>query len=171
MVGELNSVRARIPNVTSECLQRATEILTLSRMQQYALSLKQPWAALLVHGLKTIEVRKWPTGRRGRILIHAARVPDDRPEVWQLVPPEARETAELRGGMIGVGELVGCLTYRTLEEFVRDRALHLNDPAWFVKPPLYGFKFTDLSVLPFRPYSGWMRFFPVELEGDGRNTD
>ena len=32
----------------------------------YALSVKQPWATLLVHGLKTIEVRAWPTARRGR---------------------------------------------------------------------------------------------------------
>ncbi len=40
----------------------------------YALSLKQPWAALLVTGRKRIEVRNWPTARRGRILIHAARV-------------------------------------------------------------------------------------------------
>src|SRR5204863_2700985 len=38
----------------------------------YALSLKQPWAALLVHGRKSVEVRSWPTARRGRVLIHAA---------------------------------------------------------------------------------------------------
>ena len=59
-------------------------------MTQYALSLKQPWAALLVHGGKTIEVRRWATSRRGRILIHAARVPDPRPEAWTQVPPELR---------------------------------------------------------------------------------
>ena len=52
----------------------------------YALSVKQPWAALIVAGLKTIEVRRWPTGRRGRILIHAAREPDKRADVWRHVP-------------------------------------------------------------------------------------
>ena len=35
----------------------------------YALSIKQPWAALVVQGLKTIEIRRWPTARRGQILI------------------------------------------------------------------------------------------------------
>src|SRR4051794_31022472 len=58
---------------------------------EYALSLKQPWAALLVHGVKTIEVRRWPTARRGRVLIHAARVPDDRPEAWSRVPEELHD--------------------------------------------------------------------------------
>src|SRR5947199_331497 len=47
---------------------------------RYALSFKQPWAALLVHGLKSIEVRVWPIARRGPVLIHAARIPDPRPD-------------------------------------------------------------------------------------------
>ena len=34
----------------------------------FALSIKQPWAALLVHGQKTIEVRRWPTARRMRVV-------------------------------------------------------------------------------------------------------
>ena len=62
-------------------------------MTLYALSLKQPWAALLVHGRKTIEVRRWATKRRGPVLIHAARVPDPRPEAWAQLPPELREAA------------------------------------------------------------------------------
>jgi hypothetical protein len=128
----------------------------------YALSLKQPWAALLVHGRKTIEIRRWPTARRGRILIHAARVPDDRPEAWALVPAELQATARLTGGIIGAGTLDGCLTYRTVEAFAADRLRHLNDPAWFAGPALYGFVFSKLEVLPFRAYPGWMRFFPVK---------
>jgi len=135
---------------------------------QYALSLKQPWAALLVHGLKTIEVRRWPTARRGRILIHAARVPDNRPQAWAYVPPQWLETAQLLGGIIGVGDLTDCCTYRTLEAFQADQSRHLNDPSWF-QVPLYGFVFANLMVLPFRPYPGWIRFFPVkELETRNR---
>src|SRR5438046_6748395 len=84
----------------------------------YALSLKQPWAALLVHGRKTIEVRRWPTARRGRILIHAARVPDPRKEAWNQVPRELREAARLAGGIIGEAQLTGCLAYPTLEVFM-----------------------------------------------------
>jgi hypothetical protein len=128
---------------------------------QHALSVKQPWAALLAAGLKTIEVRRWPTARRGRILIHAARVPDERAEAWAHVPQEWRETAQLLGGVVGVGELIDCKKYQTVEEFQADQLHHRNDPSWF-ESPLYGFVFAQLTVVPFRRYPGWMRFFPVE---------
>ncbi|MBV9124194.1 MAG: ASCH domain-containing protein [Planctomycetes bacterium] len=128
---------------------------------EYALSLKQPWATLLTHGLKSIEVRRWPTARRGRILIHAARIPDPRPEVWSLVPAALHREAEVVGGIIGAGDLTTVRAYRTLEAFTADRDQHLNDPSWFQKPVLYGFVFTHLEPLSFRPYPGWMRFFPV----------
>ncbi len=130
----------------------------------YALSLKQPWAALLASGRKTIEVRKWPTARRGRILIHAARVSDDRPEAWALVPEELRAAAQLTGGIVGAGDLTGCVAYRSVETFTADQARHLNRPEWFLAPVLYGFHFANLTVLPFRSCSGWMRFFEVAEE-------
>jgi hypothetical protein len=37
------------------------------------LSIRQPWAWLVAHGWKNIENRTWPTGFRGRFLIHAAK--------------------------------------------------------------------------------------------------
>ncbi len=130
----------------------------------YALSLKQPWAALLAHGRKTIEVRRWPTARRGYVLIHAARVSDERREAWARVPPELEAEARITGGIVGAGELTGCLTYRTLEDFKEDQARHLNELSWFQGPVLYGFTFEKLTPLPFRKYPGWMRFFPVDAE-------
>jgi hypothetical protein len=131
-----------------------------------ALSLKQPWATLLVHGLKTVEVRKWPTARRGPVLIHAARVPDERAQAWAHVPPELRSAAQLLGGIIGAGTLNSCIPYRNAAAFAADFSRHLNEASWFEGPVLYGFSFTDLSVRPFRRFPGWMRFFPVP-EDDG----
>jgi uncharacterized protein (UPF0264 family) len=142
--------------------------LAASRLEgflMYALSLKQPWAALLVHGRKTIEVRRWPTARRGRVLIHAARVPDERPEAWGLVPPELRDAAELRGGIVGAGDLIDCRVYHDRKAFAADQAAHLNHSSWFGGVVLYGFTFANPVVLPFRPCPGWMRFFPVDQEG------
>jgi hypothetical protein len=130
----------------------------------FALSLKQPWAALLAHGLKTIEVRRWKPTRYGRILIHAAGVPDERPEAWVHVPAEVKPTTELLGGIIGAGDLTNYLIYRDGTAFAADRTRHLNEPSWFEAPALYGFVFSNAEVLPFRPYPGWMRFFAV---GDG----
>ncbi len=41
----------------------------------YALTVKQPYASLIVGGIKDIENRTWLTNFRGRILIHAAAQP------------------------------------------------------------------------------------------------
>ena len=132
--------------------------------ESYALSIKQPWAALLIHGRKTIEVRRWPTARRGRVLVHAARVADHRPEAWALVPDELVRTTRLLGGIIGAADLTDCKAYRSRAAFAADGAKHLNDPSWFQEPALYGFVFANLTVLPYRRYPGWMRFFSVTDE-------
>jgi hypothetical protein len=134
----------------------------MQKTREYALSLKQPWATLVVHGLKTVEVRRWPTARRGRILIHAARIPDERAQGWDRVPEPLKESAHLLGGILGAAEIVACRHYRKLEEFVKDQDAHLNEPGWFEAAGLFGFAFEKPEVLPFRKYPGWMRFFPVE---------
>ena len=127
----------------------------------YALSLRQPWAALLATGLKTVEVRHWPTACRGHVLIHAARRGDPRPQPWTRVTAAIRALAELRGGIIGEGDLVGCLSYDDAERFAGDRDRHLNDPSWFEPPILYGFSFRSLRVVAFRALAGNTRFFRV----------
>ena len=131
-------------------------------MKCYALSVRQPWAALLVYGLKRIEVRRWPTARRGPILIHAARVPDHRPEAWDRLPLHLHAAARLLGGIVGEGILTGCVSYSSREAFAHDEELHLNEPGWFEPPRLYGFTFEKLKATPFRLYPGWVRFFAVE---------
>jgi hypothetical protein len=40
-----------------------------------ALSIKQPWASLIAHGIKDIENRNWRTHFRGKIYIHASAMP------------------------------------------------------------------------------------------------
>ena len=41
-----------------------------------ALTIKQPWASLLAHGIKDIENRTWNTAFRGKFLIHAGKTLD-----------------------------------------------------------------------------------------------
>ena len=132
-----------------------------TKMAVYALSIKQPWAGLLVHGRKTIEVRSWSTPRRGRVLVHAARVPDARAEGWNRVTEDLRVACSQVGGIIGCAELTDCRAYRNRQEFEADTERHLNDPSWY-DDSLYGFVFANGTPLPFRALSGWMRFFPVE---------
>jgi hypothetical protein len=130
---------------------------------EYALSIRQPWAALLVHGLKTVEVRRWQTDRRGRVLIHAALTTDDRRAGWKLLSADMHKTAALRGGIIGVAELVDCVTYASADAFNAEQALHRNDSDWY-EPGLYGFRFADARCLPFRKLAGYVRFFPVTAD-------
>jgi ASCH domain len=40
-----------------------------------AVSIKQPWASLIALGVKTLEVRAWPTIHRGPMLICSSRRP------------------------------------------------------------------------------------------------
>lgn len=56
---------------------------------QLALSLWQPWASLVVAGVKTIETRRWSTRHRGPLLIHAAATTR-----MSNVPPEVQAIAE-----------------------------------------------------------------------------
>lgn len=44
-----------------------------------ALSIKQPWASLIAHGIKDVENRAWRTHFRGRIFIHASGNPSKEP--------------------------------------------------------------------------------------------
>lgn len=128
-----------------------------------ALSVKQPWAALIVAGVKSIEVRTWKARRRGRVLIHAAKLADDRPEAWEhITTPELMETTRLRGGIIGVGEIEACLTYDTAEAFAADADRHRNAPEWFAPPRLYGFVFREVRPVAYHPCPGQTSFFAVE---------
>ena len=42
-----------------------------------AISIKQPWAWLIANGYMTVENRKWYTGHRGDLLIHAGKSETD----------------------------------------------------------------------------------------------
>lgn len=125
----------------------------------YALSIKQPWATLVVAGLKTIEIRTWPTARLGRVFIHAARIPDDREYAWANVPDELLAQTKLVGGIIGQAELTECITYRDAQQFGQDQPLHYNHPEWFQSPVMFGFRFASAKRLPFTRLPGNIRFF------------
>jgi hypothetical protein len=114
-----------------------------------ALSIRQPWAWLIVNGYKDIENRDWPTRFRGPVLIHAGKAmdPDDYEAIrdyWPEVPLPPIETLE-RGGIVGQCEIVGCVTRSASK--------------WFFGP--YGFVIQNAKPLPFRPLPGKLGFFDV----------
>jgi hypothetical protein len=132
---------------------------------RYALSVKQPWAALLVAGIKSIEVRTWRTQRRGVVLIHAGKVPDPRPEAWAwITTPALRQSTTYLGGIVGIAELCDCIPYATRSRFEADRGRHLNAPDWFQTRGLFGFEFRHPRTLEFLPCPGQTFFFPVTIK-------
>lgn len=50
-----------------------------------AISLWQPWATLVAHGLKHFETRSWYTSYRGTLAIHAAKRKADRYELNDVI--------------------------------------------------------------------------------------
>jgi len=66
-----------------------------------AISIRQPWAELIVRGEKDVENRSWRTRHRGPLLIHAGVVADRASYVKHGVPRDVP-----RGAIVGVVELV-----------------------------------------------------------------
>lgn len=52
-----------------------TKYSPINRNKMKAITVKQPWASLIVEGIKDIENRTWKTNFRGRVLIHAGVTP------------------------------------------------------------------------------------------------
>lgn len=118
-----------------------------------ALSVRQPWAWLIVNGHKPIENRDWATNFRGEVLIHAgltmtrpyyADVAADIATTFDIQLP-AYETLE-RGGIVGVATIVDCVTE--------------SESLWFQGE--YGFVLENARPLPFHSCKGALSFFDVQ---------
>jgi hypothetical protein len=82
-----------------------------------ALSVQQPFAELIVRGLKILETRTWPTDYRGPLLIHAARrstLPASLVDSGNaILERNDIDPATLAGGaIIGQVTLAGCYSFR-----------------------------------------------------------
>lgn len=68
-----------------------------------ALSIRQPWAGLILAGVKDVENRTWSTQRRGPLIIHAGT---QRDTAAVDLAAQYGVTDCPRGGYLGVAELV-----------------------------------------------------------------
>jgi hypothetical protein len=70
------------------------------------LTVKQPWADLIVNGLKPIKNSTWKTNFRGRIMIHAASTYDkEAVKIFQITDIEEWITSAI----IGEVDIVDCV--------------------------------------------------------------
>ena len=81
-----------------------------------ALTIRQPWAHLVIHGPKGIEKRTWATRHRGPLAIHASasrallNCPQTRRRLARLGYDMPREADMAFGALIGVVNLVDVVT-------------------------------------------------------------
>jgi predicted transcriptional regulator len=88
------------------------------------LSLKQPFAELILQGKKTIELRKWNTKFRGEFLIHASKKPD-------AVAMRQFGFKDLPlGCIVGKANLIDVKKYNSKKEHSKDQKLHLASSYW-----------------------------------------
>lgn len=124
-----------------------------------AISIKQPFAWLIVNGIKDIENRTWKTDYRGPLLIHASKTWDQKGYdaiegllmTWgKDILPE-KETSDY-GYLIGMVNMVDCVKESPSE--------------WFFGP--YGFVFESPEAWERpMPYRGKLSLFEVSDEDMG----
>lgn len=129
----------------------------MDNLPKLALSIRQPWAWAIISAGKDIENRDWPTKQRGPICIHAAKGMTKREfdffvdlsramhrngnwksDVWVPFPDNL-----MRGGIIGVAEIVDCV--------------EASESPWF--QGRYGFVLRNVRPVGFIPVKGALGFF------------
>lgn len=118
-----------------------------------ALSIRQPWAWLIIHGGKDIENRCRRSHLRGRIYVHASQgMTRDEYAIADVMATEAGvvlpKFEELkRGGLIGSVEITDCVQRHSSPRFFGPFGYVLRDP----------------QPLPFHPCRGSLNFFEPQL--------
>lgn len=145
-------------SIVRECESAKVERIDFSLP---VLSIRQPWAWLILHAGKDIENREWPTKFRGKFLIHAGK-DCTKEEYWDAIQTAAMAFKGTqysvqgipaldqiqRGGIVGSVELIACVRGSTSK--------------WFFGS--YGFALRNPQPLPFHPMKGQLGFFKVQSE-------
>ena len=151
-------------NDMSETIKSPESAVDVSSTRLFCLSVRQPWAWLILHAGKNIENRNWPTRFRGRVLLHASKgmtrleyaeafdLLDQLETTGRLAIPTFEKLR--RGGIVGEMEIVDCVTQ--------------SDSPWFFGP--YGFELRNQKPLPFQPMKGALGFFRPDDRQNGESS-
>lgn len=118
-------------------------------LPEYALSIRQPWCWAILTADKDVENRDWATRFRGPVCIHASKAmtKTDYREFFDDLRFDHLDVpsyeAMPRGGIVGVVEIVDCVTDM--------------DSEWFFGR--YGFVLRNARTVPLIPVKGELGFF------------
>lgn len=86
------------------------------------MSLRQPYAELVVDGRKIIETRRWNTNFRGIFLIHASKAIDKQSATLLNI-----DCSKLtKGAVMGLAVLYDVKKYTSKEDFLADKDKHFS---------------------------------------------
>lgn len=123
-----------------------------------AISIKQPWASLIIEGIKDIENRNWFTYHRGILYIHTGKgfdlqgaklVSELYPEYKKIIEQSKR----IRGGIIGHVHITDCVT--------------IHKSCWFHGE--YGFVLKSPKKIDFHEMKGQLGIFNFEFKRSETN--
>lgn len=121
-----------------------------------ALSIRQPWAELILQGRKDIETRSWNTQFRGEFLIHTSKQIDIESCEYFKIDPKSLVT----GALIGKAKLVSSKEYFTPTQFAEDNSRHAAGFLGFSRPK-FGFILGNVERIEPKPFKGSLGFFKV----------
>jgi hypothetical protein len=98
-----------------------------------ALSVRQPWAELIIRGSKTIECRTRPTYVRERIWLYAAEGRAHRATLSTITVTD--DAALSRGVLVGTVDLIGCRRLRPADSAEACLPIDFDGYAWLLVRP------------------------------------
>jgi ASCH domain len=124
-----------------------------------ALSIKQPWAELIMRGVKTIEVRSLRTHKRARVQIYASKGGVSLASCERIEKEHGVDVKSLpRGVLVGTIEIVGCRPLAPTDSTAAAFWIDKGDPrfAWMLAEPRRSLRLIKPRKQPqptfFRPF-------------------
>jgi len=105
-----------------------------------ALSIRQPWADLIIRGIKDVENRSWSWRYRGRFAVHTSKTFDF--DAWDslvnYIPEQMISPADyITGAIIGIVEIVDCVEMSESWWFTGPFGFILKNPQMLIRPVPY----------------------------------
>ncbi len=128
-----------------------------------ALGIRQPWAELILRGVKTIEVRSLPTAIRGPIYLYTSRVVADTPAARAAADRAGLDVYSLpRGVLVGTINIVDSRPLTSLDASAAcvPEELLKGKHGWRISAPQ---RLETPITVRFLPYGVW--FYPFKRKG------
>ena len=130
-----------------------------------ALGIRQPWAELILRGVKTIEVRSQDTAQRGPIYVYASKKFADIPAAKRAIEIYELDAESLpRGRSLGTGDIVASRPCQPSDSAATcvPRSYLTGQVAWELANAT---RFEEPMTVRFLPYGVW--FYPWKRRNSG----